>query len=243
MNAAVEVLPTPERAAEAAALRFVAAADRAIRARGAFLVSLSGGHTPRRMYELLATPRFAGQVDWPRVQVCWGDERCVPPDSAESNYRMAWEALLSRVPLPAGNVHRVRGEDDPSVAARHYDGVLHELLDHPPSQLDLVLLGLGGDGHTASLFPGATAVHDSARWVEPAYHEADGRWRVTLTPRLINMADEVVFLVSGRDKATVVERVLAGPLTPHALPAQLIAPVHGTVTWLLDAAAAGESRP
>ena len=214
--------------------------------RGEFIVALSGGQTPRRLYALLATPPFAARVDWSRVQVCWGDERCAPPASTESNYRMAKEALLSRVPLPEANVHRMRGEDAPTREARRYDQVMRTLLGKAASRLDLVLLGLGADGHTASLFPGATSVHDSVRWVEAAFHEADATWRITLTPRLINLATEVVFLVSGGGKADIVARVLEGPATPGAFPAQLIAPTNGEMVWMLDeAAAAGlrRSRP
>jgi 6-phosphogluconolactonase len=240
--ASVEVHPSAELAAEAAAGRFVAAAAHALRSRGTFIVALSGGQTPRRLYELLATPRLAARVDWSRVQVCWGDERCVPPDSAQSNYRMAREALLSRVPLPAANVHRIHGEDAPEGEARRYDELLRRLLRGAGSRLDLVLLGLGTDGHTASLFPGATSVHDSARWVVPAFSEAHAQWRVTLTPRLINAAAEVMFLVWGADKAGTVASVLEGPRTPHDLPAQLIAPVDGETVWILDRGAAAPLR-
>lgn len=236
--ARVEVHPNAELAAEAAADRFVAAATRALRSRGSFLVALSGGNTPRRLYELLATPPRAAQVDWTRVQVCWSDERCVPPDSPQSNYRMAQEALLSRVPLPAGNVHRMRGEGDPIQEARRYEELLRRLLWGPGARLDLVLLGLGRDGHTASLVPGATAVHDSVQWVAPAFSETSAQWRITLTPRLINAAAEVVFLAWGADKADMVARVLEGPRAPHDIPAQLIAPVDGALVWILDRAAA-----
>lgn len=234
----IEVLQTAELAAEAAAGRFVAAAGRALRSRGSFIVALSGGQTPQRLYELLAMPRHAGQVDWARVQVCWGDERCVPPDSADSNFRMAQEVLLSHVPLPAGHVHRIRGEDDPEQEARRYDALMRRLLEGSGSRLDLVLLGLGTDGHTASLFPGANAVHDSARWALPAFSETHAQWRITLTPCLINSATEVVFLAWGADKAGMVARVLEGPRTPHDIPAQLVAPVNGEAVWVLDRGAA-----
>jgi 6-phosphogluconolactonase len=238
----VEVLPSAELAAEAAAERFLAAAAHALRSRGTFIVALSGGHTPRRLYKLLATPRLAMQVDWSRVQVCWGDERCVAPDSAESNYRTAQEALLSRVPLPDANVHRIRGEADPDQEARRYDEMMQGLLGGSGSRLDLVLLGLGMDGHTASLFPGATSVHDSAQWVASAFSERDAQWRVTLTPRLINAAAEVVFLVTGAEKAGMVARVLEGPPAPHDIPAQLIAPIGGEAAWILDRGAASALR-
>jgi len=240
--ARVEVLPSTELAAEAAAARFVAAAARALQARGTFTVALSGGHTPQRVYQLLATPRLATRVDWSRVQVCWGDERCVPPDSAESNFRMAQEALLSHVPLPASHLHRIRGEDAPEQEAHRYDALMRRLLAGPGSRLDLVLLGLGADGHTASLFPGATSVHDSAEWVAPAFSERNAQWRITFTPRLINAAAEAMFLVWGAEKAGMVARVLEGPRTPHDIPAQLIAPMHGEAVWILDRGAAAALR-
>src|SRR5207245_10024836 len=165
----LEVLPTAALAAEAAARRFVAAANDAIRARGQFVVAVAGGSTPRSMDAQLAAEPEASGVNWSRVQVLWGDERCVPPDHAASNYRMAREALLDHVPIPAANVHRIRGEDDPATAATAYERVIRGVLrtpigpprGPPAARIDLVLRGLGVDGHTASLFPGAVAVDDS----------------------------------------------------------------------------------
>jgi 6-phosphogluconolactonase len=242
----LQVYATPELAAGAAARCIVAAAAHAISSHGAFVLALSGGETPRPLYGRLAEEPFASSIDWGRVQVVWGDERCVPPDDAESNYGMARELLLDRVPLPPANIHRIRGEDDPASAAAAYEQVLRGLLhrpDGPPrtspgSRIDLVLLGLGADGHTASLFPGEAAVHDSARWVEVSRLPGDGRQRVTLTPRLLNAAAEVVFLVCGEEKAGILREVLAGPCRPHQLPAQLIHPVEGSARWILDASAA-----
>ena len=215
---------------------------------GRFVVALSGGSTPKRLYALLATAAYAGRVDWSRVHVFWGDERCVPPDDPASNYRMAREALLSRVPVPEGNVHRMRGEDDPGSAAAAYERELREIFvtpDGPPAcipgrRFDLVLLGMGDNGHTASLFPGTPAVREAERWVLAQYVEAVSMWRVTLTPVVINAAAEVTFLVSGGDKAEMLRRVLKGPHVPDALPAQAIAPGHGRLRWLVDAAAAAD---
>jgi 6-phosphogluconolactonase len=242
----LQVYATPDLAAGAAARRIVAAAAQAISDHGAFIVALSGGETPRRVYRQLAQEPCASSIDWKRVQVLWGDERCVPPDDPASNFGMARATLLARVPLPAANVHRIRGEDDPAAAATAYERTLRDLLrtpDGPPrsppgGRIDLVLLGLGADGHTASLFPGAMAIHDSPRWVEAARHPGDARWRITLTPRLLNAAAEVVFLVWGADKAGIVRDVLEGASRPHLLPAQLITPATGPARWVLDAAAA-----
>src|SRR5437762_1593834 len=205
----LEVLPTAALAAQAAARRFVAAANDAIRSRGEFVVALSGGSTPRNMYARLAAEPEASGVNWSRVQVLWGDERCVPPDHAASNYRMAREALLDHVSIPAANVHRIRGEDDPGEAATVYERVIRGVLrtpigpprDAPGARIDLVLLGLGEDGHTASLFPGAVAVHDSPCGVTAEYAQAASAWRATLTPITFNAAAGAAFLVPAVPKA------------------------------------------
>lgn len=239
-------LPTPEALAEDAAERFARAASDAIESHGEFVVALSGGATPRGLYARLAAPPYASTVPWPRVQVLWSDERCVGPDQAASNYRMAREALLDHVPVGVDNVHRIRGEDVPALAAEAYEQTLRTVLrtPHGPpratpgARIDLILLGLGEDGHTASLFPGPIEVPDGDPWVVARYHAADALWRVTLTPVLINAAAEVMFLVSGEAKAAIVRRVLEGPRRPEELPAQLIAPGGGRLTWLLDRAAA-----
>ena len=240
------VLPTAEALAEDAAQRFARAATDAVHSRGEFMVALSGGNTPRRLYARLAAPPTASAVPWSEVAVFWSDERCVPPDEAASNYRMAREALLDHVPIPAAHVHRIRGEHDPVTAARAYEETLRSALrtplgpprDAPGARLDLVLLGLGDDGHTASLFPGGPDFTNGDSWVVAHYVAAVSQWRVTLTPVIINAAAEVLFLVSGGSKAAIVHRVLEGPQRPHELPAQLIAPADGRVLWLLDAAAA-----
>lgn len=237
----VEVVADADALADAAAARFVAAAEAAIGARGAFLVALSGGDTPRHAYQQLARAPWDSRVSWSRVQVFWGDERCVPPEDAESNYRMAREALLDHVAVPAANVHRIRGEDPPASAASRYDADLRRLLRTSGGRLDLVLLGLGQEGHTASLFPGGAAVRESRRWVVAEYVPAVSSWRVTQTLVPINAAAEVLFLVSGGRKADVVRRVLEGPAGPgRELPAQAVAPSQGSVHWVIDAAAAAE---
>jgi 6-phosphogluconolactonase len=233
------VLPTAEALAEEAAQRFARAASEAVPAHGTFVVALAGGTTPRRLYARLAAPPYRSAVPWPLVQVLWSDERCVPPDDAASNYRMAREALLDHVPIRSENVHRIRGELAPAAAAEAYEHTLRSVLPRG-ARIDLVLLGLGEDGHTASLFPGALEVPDGEPWVAARYHAAESKWRVTLTPVLLNAAAEVMFLVSGGGKAAIVQRVLEGPRRPQELPAQLIAPTSGHVLWLLDAAAARE---
>ena len=244
----ISVIADAAALAAAAAERFVVAADHAIADRGRFIVALSGGSTPRRTFELLAREPFASRVNWSRVHVVWGDERCVPPTSAESNYRMARESLLDHVPIPLENVHRMHGEDDPERAAASYEMTLRTLfqtLNGPPSaepgrNIDLALLGLGDNGHTASIFPGSAIVDEQARWVLSEYVSAVSMWRITMTAPLLNASTEILCLVSGRTKASILRQVLEGPRNPRELPAQLIAPTLGRTEWLVDRAAASD---
>ena len=244
----VNVLPDASALADAAAERFIRIAADAIRSRGRFVVALSGGSTPRAMYQRLGSAPMAARVDWSRVQVLWGDERCVPPDDAASNYRAARETMLDRVPIPAPNVHRILGEAVPDVAAVQYEATLRALLETPsgpPSavpgaRIDLVLLGVGADGHTASLFPGSAAVLEQVRWAMAERAPAPSTWRVTLTPATINAAAEVLFVVSGEGKAGMLRRVLEGPNEPWNLPVQVIAPTDGQARWYVDASAAAQ---
>jgi 6-phosphogluconolactonase len=246
--AEVEVLADAAAVARAAAERFVETAAQAVAARGRFSVALSGGSTPKALYELLATDEYARRVDWPRVHVFFGDERCVPPSDPRSNERMARRALLDRVPLPAENVRPMRcAADDAAQAAVIYESGLRAFLAQRPGDahrgriLDLVLLGLGANGHTASLFPGLGAVRERERWVVSEYVAEVGQWRMTLTPLAIKAAAVTIFLVTGSDKAAAVRRVIEGRRDVDVTPAQAIAPQPGgRLIWLLDAAAAAE---
>jgi 6-phosphogluconolactonase len=244
----LEVRPGPAEVAEEAADRIVTAATRAIEGSGRFTIALAGGSTPRALYALLASPAYHDRIDWSRVHVAFGDERCVPPDDPASNYRMARQALLDDVPIPAAHVHRFRGEDAPEVAAAACEQDLRTLLatpDGPPrdvagARFDLVLLGMGNDGHTASLFPHRPTVREAGRWAVADFVPAVSMWRLTLTPIVFNAAFEVLFLAAGKDKAATLARVLEGPRDPDALPAQAIAPHDGRLSWLVDVAAAAE---
>lgn len=226
--------------AREAARRFVSLAREAVQARGRFGVALSGGSTPADLYRLLAQSPYHEQVPWQGVHVFWGDERCVPPDDPDSNYRLACDTLLGHVPIPVENVHRLVGESEPAAAARAYQLVLQDFYCGPQPRFDLVLLGLGRDGHTAALFPGSPALDAREQLVVPAQAEYDGRpaCRLTLTLPAINAARCVLFLVTGSDKASVVADVLHH--RRQLLPAQYVIPTAGEVTWLLDQAAAAE---
>jgi 6-phosphogluconolactonase len=233
----VRVYPDASALAHAAADHFVTLAEAAIKAKGSFSVALSGGNTPRATYSLLATPPFASRVDWPRVHVFWGDERCVPPDHPDSDYRMAKEALLDYVPVSPANVYRIHAENDPALAATEYEQMLYQFFGRQP-RFDLVLLGMGDDGHTASLFPQTAALHEQTRWVVENYVDKLGVWRVTFTPPTINAAAHVTFIVSGESKAERLKQVLKGPYQPDELPSQLIKPETGELLWFFDKAAA-----
>jgi 6-phosphogluconolactonase len=225
--------------------RVVARAVDAVARRGRFLFCLAGGATPKPLYELLASAPFTRSIEWPRVHVFWGDERCVRSDQPESNYRMAREALLDHVPLPQTNIHRIRGEDEPSEAAAAYENLLGDFFGNKKasitSSFDLVVLGMGADGHTASLFPGSTAAQETHRWVVATPGPQSGSWRVSLTPVVVNAAENVTFLVSGADKAERLKDVLEDE-PPDRLPAQLIRPTHGALHWMIDEAAATRLR-
>lgn len=238
MDAEIVVLSDAEALANEAAAQFAALASEAVTSRGRASVALSGGSTPARLFALLAEQPYRSQIPWEQVHFFWADERCVPPEAPSSNYRMAQEILLSQVPVPPDQVHRMQGELAPEIAARAYQRELQDFFCGPRPRLDLVLLGLGEDGHTASLFPGSPLLAERERLVAPAtaaYQDRPAE-RITLTLPAINTARQVLFLVAGSAKAAIVEAVLNGPV--GRFPAQQVRPTAGSLIWLLDAAAA-----
>jgi 6-phosphogluconolactonase len=237
----ITVVTGDEALAEALAARFVDALRRAVAERGVFRVALAGGTTPALAYQRLAE----ADVPWSLVHVFWGDERPVPPDHPDSNYRMAWETLLSRVPIPPAQIHRMRGEaQDLEAAAAEYAVELADAFgiapDGPPPRFDLILLGMGPEGHTASLFPESPALASRA-WVASPFVPELGMRRLTLTPVVLNRAAAVVFAVSGVNKAHALRAVLQGPRQPERYPAQIVQPGDGTVEWLVEAALAARA--
>jgi 6-phosphogluconolactonase len=245
----VRRFPDSDAAARAAAEEFVRAAGEAVAARGRFSVALSGGSTPKKVFQLLATPEFVGRVDWARVLFFWGDERAVPPDHADSNFKMASDALLSRLPARPAAVVRLEAErPDRDAAARDAQTAIAAALgasaDGPPPALDLVMLGMGSDGHTASLFPhtAALGVTDPRRWVVANHVPKLSADRLTFAAAMINAARSVLFLVTGPDKAAPLSEVLEGPPDPQRLPSQLIRPASGRLVWMVDKAAAARLK-
>lgn len=238
MDAEIIVAPDAVVWAQEAAQRFAELARKAAASRQRFSVALSGGSTPGKLYTMLGREPYRTEIPWEHVHLFWGDERCVPPDDPGSNYRLAQETLLTQVSIPPGNVHRVRGELGPQAAAQVYERDLQDFYCGPRPRFDLVLLGLGEDGHTASLFPGSPLLAERERLVAPAVASYQDRpaQRVTLTLPAINTARQVLFLVVGSAKAGIVQTVLAG--SAGQLPAEQVQPTAGQLTWLLDAAAA-----
>lgn len=235
----VRVFESPEALTAEAATEFLHLALEAVEQTGQFSVALAGGSTPKRLYQMLAEKReFRERLPWNRIHFFWGDERHVPPGHADSNYRMAFEAMLSKVPVAKGQIHRIKTEDpDASHAARQYEELLRhrfQLKDDGWPRFNLVLLGLGSDGHTASLFPGTEVLNDQRRLVAAPWVEKFGAFRVTLTSRVFNEAQSVIFLVSGEDKAVALNAVLRGRFEPQRFPAQLIRPLNGRLLWLVD---------
>lgn len=233
----VLVYPDPAALAQGAAQYFAERAREAIGHHGVFRVALSGGNTPRATYETLATPPYRDDVDWRHVEVFFSDERFVSPDSPDSDFLMAQEALLSKVPLVDGAVHRIPTVDvSPGESAALYTRTIREAFKTGPPEtprFDLILLGLGPDGHTASLFPGTEALSDAGSLVAANFVQTLQAWRITFTYRLIDAARCVTFLVEGQGKASILSEVLSGA----DLPAAHVSPTDGAIVWVIDEAA------
>jgi 6-phosphogluconolactonase len=236
------ILETAEELFVRAAEEIAHVAGEAICMHGEFNLCLTGGTTPARTYDLLAT-RFELSVDWKEVQFYWGDDRCVPPGDPASNYGMANHTILSRLKIKPEQIHRIRGEDQPEDGARQYEAELRgcfNLGDGEFPRFDLMLLGLGDNCHMLSLFPGIPALHEQQRLVVPVEVEDKIRHRVTMTAPVMNNSARIMFLVSGGNKAAAVKRVLEGEDDPERVPAHLVAPKDGVVIWMIDKAAASQ---
>ena len=243
MSDSIQIFQDRQSLIQAATEFIVELGVQSIASRGNFTVALSGGATPRSLYVGLAEPVNYGPLDWSATFLFWGDERAVPPDHVDSNYHMVKEALLDHIPLPPEHVFRIRGELPPDAAGVAYHHLLECSVPLKESgfsipRFDLALLGLGEDGHTASLFPGTAALAVEDRWATDNYVDMLAAWRVTLTYPVLNNAREVVFLVSGGTKASILAQVLQGPSQPDRFPAQAVSPKNGHLLWFIDSAAA-----
>lgn len=209
---------------------------------GRFMIALAGGSTPKKLYALLASEPYRDQLDWALVEVFWSDERCVPPDDSESNFRMAQETLLSKVPIPASQIHRMPADqsDHEAASQAYITEMRHSFGTGGIPGFDLIQLGMGPEGHTASLFPHQPSLHERERLVLPVTTPKPPPDRLTFTPPLLNAARHVLFLVTGNEKADAVQAVLEGEYNPDEYPAQIVHPTSGEVTWMLDTAAASK---
>lgn len=237
-SASIQVYADQTTLAQAGVDLFIDLAQEAIHTRGKFSVALSGGSTPKHLYTGLAEPEVQNQLAWDKIYLFFGDERYVLPDDPDSNFRMVHETLFSKVALPETNIHRVRTELDARLAAFDYEEQLRAFFEDLFPKFDLVLLGMGPDGHTASLFPKTAGLNEEFRWFIAHQVPTQDAWRLTLTKNAINAARQIVVLISGQSKAAMLSEVLTGPHQPIQKPIQLISPVDGAMTWMIDRDAA-----
>ena len=238
----VIIFPDPHLLSEDAALRFIALAAMKTRLGTPFSVALAGGSTPALLYSMLASVPYRAAIDWKLIHLFFGDDRCVPIDSDFSNFRLASDSLISKVPIPPENVHRIKTElPDNEEAALEYEKELRNFFTTPYPRFDLILLGMGSDGHCASLFPGKSSLSETTKWVtvaEPGLKPFVPR--VTITYPVINHAHQIIFMVAGADKAETLHEVMEGLYDPKALPSQDVSPLDGSCTWLIDVKAAAK---
>ncbi len=238
----IAIYPDIDTLSQQAAQYVVRIASESIAAHGRFTIALSGGTTPRKLYTLLGSEPYSSQIDWQLVHIFWGDERCVPPDNPDSNYSMAQEVLLSKIPIPALQVHRMPA-DQPGrdAASQAYTTEMQRTFGtHGIPGFDLIQLGMGSEGHTASLFPHQASLHEKQRLVMPVSVPKPPPDRLTFTPPLLNAARNILFLVTGSDKAVALQAVLEGEYQPEEYPAQIVRPPNGEVVWMLDKAVAAK---
>ncbi len=240
----IAIYPDIDTLSYEAAQYVVRIAKESIAAHGRFTIALSGGTTPTRLYGLLGSEPYSSHIDWNLVHIFWGDERCVPPDSPDSNYHMAQEVLLSKIAIPRHQVHRMPADqpDRDAASQRYTDEMRRIFATNDIPDFDLIQLGMGPEGHTASLFPHQASLHETQRLVMPVSVPKPPPDRLTFTPPLLNAARNVLFLVTGSDKAGALQAVLEGAYQPDEYPAQIVRPVNGEVVWMVDKAGAAKIR-
>jgi 6-phosphogluconolactonase len=239
----IEVFSNYDTLINGAVEQFIDLANAAIQERGTFFVALSGGSTPTPLYQALANPHNQARIPWDWVHLFWGDERYVPLGHPDSNFQMVKKALLDHIPIPEKNVHPVPTEMEIWRAAEHYERGMRRIFDGEWPNFDLVLLGMGEDGHTASLFPHSAGIYEEKRWFIANFAPEKQTWRLTLTKNAINAARKILILVHGEAKATTLADVLVGPSVPYRKPIQLIKPIMGQVIWMIDKASAHHLPP
>jgi 6-phosphogluconolactonase len=242
-NGKIEVLSGLEAVSLRAASIFVSVSRNSIEIKKRFAVVISGGSTPRRLYTLLGSEAYRHQVDWQYVHFFWADERRVPKEDEASNFKTAFDTLLLKVALPDKNIHRIKGEETPDKASRVYEEEIKRFFgESEEPRFDLIILGMGEDGHTASLFPGSKSIEETVRLAIPVYLGEPKKDRITLTLPVLNNADQILFLVAGSSKAAVLSEILGEGERKERLPAGLIRPAHGDIIWLIDQEAAAKLR-
>ena len=207
-----------------------------------FTLVLSGGDTPKLLFKKLASEKYIDKINWKRIHIFWGDERAVPFSDERNNAKMAFDYLLNAVDIPAAQIHEIRVDIEPVFSAKEYEKILHTYFDHTKKSFDLVLLGVGDDGHTLSVFPGSTILERHNAWVDSVYNEKQQMYRITLTPEIVNRASNIAFMVKGANKALMLQRIIEGPYEPNKLPAQTIKPENGELYWFLDGDAAKDLK-
>jgi 6-phosphogluconolactonase len=238
----LHIYSTPDEVSQAMAVFFATTAVNAVKNNGRFTVALTGGSSPKQLYTLLANQPYLEKLPWKDTYFFWGDERCVPFTDSRNNAKMTFDNLLNYVPVPRNQIYPMSGEIAPNESAAQYEQLLHEHFGTQAPEFDLILLGMGNDGHTASLFPHTSVLTEKTRWVKEVYLEDQQMFRVTLTAPLINQAKAIAFLLFGSSKAQILHDVMHGPYQPEHLPTQLIQPTKGEVHWFLDEAAAGNIK-
>ncbi|MEE8190294.1 MAG: 6-phosphogluconolactonase [Candidatus Scalindua sediminis] len=238
MEKKIHVYPNKEKLVAATAERVINLIGQAIQENGLCNIALAGGNTPREVYSMLAANSYRDRVDWNGLHLFWGDERMVPPEHQDSNFRMVQQTLLEHIKIPDGNAHRIRGEITPEKAAAEYAELLHDHFREDSPHFDLILLGIGEDGHTASLFPDTDAIEECERHTVAVFVPRLNTWRVTLTLPVLNAAREVIFLVSGSSKSNIIQRIMSVKQPTKDLPATMVNPENGTLRWILDSEAA-----
>jgi 6-phosphogluconolactonase len=234
----LHIFDNPEILSENLAEWICSLVEETLKEQQSFSLVLSGGGTPKLLYQKLASEKYKNRIDWQRIRIFWGDERAVPFTDERNNAKVAFDLLLNHVNVLASQIHIMRTDIEPNFAVTEYRNMLHTYFDSTQHSFDLVLLGMGDDGHTLSLFPGSAVIEDDYHWVNSVYNEQQEMYRITLMPVLVNKARNVVFMVDGEKKAGVLEKVLEGEYQPSQFPAQLIAPETGELHWFLDKEAA-----